>query len=585
MQDRWMKSLCILYLSLCIFLCSFRSPVYAQDFTINRFHSDITIKKDSSFTVIETTDVEFHESKHGIYREIPFRYTDNRWKIMKTPIKVLSVTNQSGEKWKFRVRKSGNIINIRIGDPDKYVEGHQTYVITYTVENAILFLNDHDELYWNVTGNLWPATIKEASADVVLKVNDKSHKLLTACYTGGYGSTESACNSETYENGAEFFTKKSLGFNEGLTIALGWDKGLVSPPSSWKVFLWAINISENWIFLLPILSFIFMLNLWNKRGRDPKVREAITVRYEPPQYGGKPLIPAEVGTLIDEKLDSRDITSTIVGLAVKGYIKIEETKTEGIIFNAVDYYLSKEKEPDDNLSPFEKLLMSKIFTPDLPIPGRMVSDLKNKFYTELDLLRTTLYGELVSKKYFLNSPEKVRRLYLSVGIAVIVFSCIILTIGASSGAKSIFAGILMGLPILAFAKVMPAKTRYGASAYMDVLGFQEFMKRAEKDKLERIKDKDLFSKFLPYAIALDVVDNWAKAFEGIYQEQPQWYVSQGGFRTFSPYSFSRSISSATSSMSSAMFSAPRSSGVGGGGGFSGGGSSGGGFGGGGGGSW
>jgi uncharacterized membrane protein len=121
---------------------------------------------------------------------------------------------------------------------------------------------------------------------------------------------------------------------------------------------------------------------------------------------------------------------------------------------------------------------------------------------------------------------------------------------------------------------------------MDSLGFQEFLSRAEKDRLERMKDKDLFSRFLPYAIALDVVDNWSKAFEGIYQEPPQWFRSQEGFRTFSPFHFSRSITSATSSLASAMYSAPRGSGISGGGsGFGGGGFSGGGFGGGGGGSW
>jgi uncharacterized membrane protein len=118
---------------------------------------------------------------------------------------------------------------------------------------------------------------------------------------------------------------------------------------------------------------------------------------------------------------------------------------------------------------------------------------------------------------------------------------------------------------------------------MDILGFEEFMKRAEKDRLERMADVNLFSKFLPYAIALDVADNWAKAFEGIYQDPPDWYISPVGFRTFSPYAFTHSLNSVTSNLGSAMFSAPRSSG--GGGGFGGGGSSGGGFGGGGGGSW
>jgi len=144
---------------------------------------------------------------------------------------------------------------------------------------------------------------------------------------------------------------------------------------------------------------------------------------------------------------------------------------------------------------------------------------------------------------------------------------------ADSIVKVIIAWALTGLPILGFAKFMPAKTRAGASAYMDILGFEEFMNRAEKDKLERMGDKDLFSKFLPYAIALDVADNWARAFEGIYQDPPNWYVSPMGFRTFSPYAFTHSFNSVTSDLSSAMFSAPRSSG-GGGGGFGGGGFSG-----------
>ena len=116
-------------------------------------------------------------------------------------------------------------------------------------------------------------------------------------------------------------------------------------------------------------------NLWNSRGRDPKVRESVTVMYEPPKYKDFPLTPAEVGAMLDEKLDARDITSTIVGLAVKGYIKIEETKKEGLIFDSTDYYLARLKGPDDNLSQFEKMLMGNLFSDSMP--GIMVSDMKN----------------------------------------------------------------------------------------------------------------------------------------------------------------------------------------------------------------
>ena len=565
-------------------LILFASLALAQNFAINQFHSDIIIHEDSSFIVKETIDVKFHRPRHGIYREIPFKYRDELGKTMETPLKVRSVTDGSGKSWKYKADRTGHVINIRIGDANKYVSDSQTYVITYQVENAILFLGDHDELYWNVTGNDWKAPIREASADVILSVKSKSKDLWAAGYEGRYGSKEE-CSYETYDNGGKFFTKRNLNVGEGLTIAFGWDKALVFPPSSWKRFLWAIDLKENWVFLFPFFSLIYMVNLWYQKGRDPRVKESVAVMYEPPKFDNRPLTPGEVGTLIDEKLDPRDITSSIVGLAVKGYIKIEETKKEGWIFDTKDYYLKKVKEPDADLGPFEIELMKSLFP--VYLPGILVSGLKNKFYTNLDELKKTLYGELIRKKYFVSNPEKVRKSYGVIGILIMVFGSFALALLTPfSIGRSILASILTGVPVLAFARFMPVKTRSGASTYMDILGFQEFMNRAEKDRLERMGDKDLFSKFLPYAIALDVADNWAKAFEGIYQEPPDWYASPGGFRTFSPYGFSHSMNAVTSSLSSAMFSSPRGSGIGGGGdGGGGGGFSGGGFGGGGGGDW
>jgi len=583
-MKRWPQSFrylfAVLILSLDLNFIFFILPASAQDFTIDRFHSDIMIQRDSSVIVKETVDVMFHRPRHGIYRELPFRYRDELGKVITTPTRILSVVDGSGKARKYRVEKSGPVIHVRIGDPKRYVDGNQTYVITYEVENGVLFLNDHDELYWNVTGNYWKAPIKEASAIVFLATKEKSKTLWGTGYTGGYGSKGTECSYETFENSGTFSAKRNLNMGEGLTIAFGWDKALVFPPSSWKKFLWVIHLKENWIFLLPIFSFLYMATLWYREGRDPRVRESVAVMYEPPKFDNKPLTPGEVGTLIDEKLDPRDITSTIVGLAVKGYIKIEETKKEGLIFDSKDHYLKKVKGPDESLTPFEKELMESL----IPAyqPGTLVSELKNKFYANLPRLKKMIYEDLVGKKYFLSSPEKVRNSYTTVAFVLSAFLIVALMIlGTEAGEKNFVAGILTGIPIFAFGRVMPAKTRTGASAYMDVLGFQEFMNRAEKDRLERMGDKNLFAKFLPYAIALDVADNWAKAFEGIYQEPPDWYVSPGGFRTFTPYEFTHSFNTVATSLGSAMFSAPRGSGGGsGGGGFSGGG-----FGGGGGGSW
>ncbi|MBI5075326.1 MAG: DUF2207 domain-containing protein [Nitrospirae bacterium] len=569
-----------LVLCLGLFLSSASS---AQDFTINDFDVFIAIKEDSSFMVRETLTAEFHSPRHGIYRDIPYIYTDSTGGTMKTPIDILSVTDGSGSDISYRLIRQGNTIRVRIGDAKKYVTGIRKYEITYSVENAVLFFDDHDELYWNVTGNEWNAAITRSRCMVSL-AGGRTKEHWASCYTGRKGSRDSACRSIPGDNVIEFITDGPLQAGEGLTIAYGWDKGIVSPPSSFRKFIWLMNLKQNWVFILPVLSFVFMLFIWMQTGRDPRVRESITVMYGPPEYFKIPLTPAEVGTMVDEKLDPRDITATIIGLAVKGYIKIEETIEEGLIFDKKDYYLKKVKDADALLTLFEKQVMLDIFG---VMPGKMISELKNTFYKNIPSLKSSLYKELVKKNYFNTNPEHVRVTYSVIAAALgfgIAFGLTTLFGDAAGEVRTISAGVLTGLSVLGFAKFMPAKTREGSAVYMQILGFQEFMNRAEKDQLDRMKDQNLFSKFFPYALALDVADNWARAFEGIYQEPPDWYVSPGGIRAFDPISFNHSMNSAMSNLSSAMYSAPRGSGAGGGGSF-GGGSSGGGFGGGGGGSW
>jgi uncharacterized membrane protein YgcG len=560
-------------------------PAAAQYFTIDRYHADITLRDDASFRVQETISVTFDRSRHGIYREIPYKYVDELGKGLITPIRVHSVMDETGRSWKYEVHRQGNIVNIRIGDAKRYVDGRQTYVITYTVENALLFFDDRDELYWNVTGNHWKAPIRQASAEVTLPSGRKSGKWWASCYTGVYGSGETQCGAETSDSGGRFFTKRTLNIGEGLTVALGWEKGLIAPPPAWKKLLWAADLRENGVFIFPFLSLGAMILLWFRKGRDPRVMEAVRVMYEPPKSGNKPLSPAEVGTLIDEKADPRDITSSIVGLAVRGYIAIEEVEKPGLLFKSKDYYLQKLKEPDNDCTFFEDNLLRALIPAGLP--GLFASELKNRFYAHLEGLKKALFSDLVHKKYFPVNPEKVRGGYVGAGIVVAVFGTLVTAfLNPDAFIKGAIAMVLAGLPVMFIGRYMPSRTRAGAAAYTDLLGFREFLNRAEKDRIERLGGKDLFYKYLPYAIALDVVDHWTKAFDGISLDPPSWYVAPGGFHTFSPHHFSQSMTAMTSSLSSALFSAPRGSGSGGsGGGSSGGGSSGGGFGGGGGGSW
>ena len=173
-SQRFLRLILLIFLSFNLNLILFLFPAFAQFFTITNFHADITIHSDSSFNVRETIDVKFDRPRHGIYREIPFKYRDEFGRTLVTPIRVTSVKDGTGKAWRYKVEKHGSILNIRIGHPKQYVGGNQTYVITYQVENAILFFKDHDELYWNVTGNYWKAPILDASADVSLAVKEKS---------------------------------------------------------------------------------------------------------------------------------------------------------------------------------------------------------------------------------------------------------------------------------------------------------------------------------------------------------------------------------------------------------------------------
>jgi len=568
---------------LLLLLASLPAPARGEDFTIRSFRADIEVRADSSLRVAETIEAVFHRPRHGLFRDIPFRNTDELGKRTVSPVRVVSVTDLSGAAWKYKAGRSGGFLRIRIGDPDKFVEGRQGYVITYIVENGVLRFPDHDELYWNATGNDWPVPIGSAAAAANVAGVGRSLDIRSRCYTGPRGSREEACTISVAHNGATFVSTREFRPGEGMTIVLGWEKGVLRSPSAWKTALLGLDLRANWAFAAPLLSLGYMLTLWYRKGRDPVTGDPLVVAYAPPDENGRPFLPAEIGALIDERLDPKDVTASVVDLAVKRYVTIEEKKSPGLLFHKTDYVLRKAKEPGVELAPFERLLMERIFVGHEPEVS--VSDLKLSFYKNLEDLKNAAFEGLERMKCFASNPSGVKTRYLRAGFAVLIGGGAAGWLGekflGDAFSRAFIAFALSALPVMAFAPVMPVKTLKGVKVLRKIKGFEEFLLRAEKDRLERMNDKNLFEKYLPYAIALGVSDRWAKAFEGITQEPPQWYVSPGGVDTFRPSSFHHSLDSALSSMSGAMYSSPRSSGSG----FSGGGSSGGGGGGGGGGSW
>lgn len=570
------------------------SPAPADEERIRGFDVDVQVNADASFVVTEKIAYDFTDStwKHGIFRDIPVRYGRGAAADYRIKLDVRSVTNGRGDPWPYSVNpwdsglegKGGRDLRIKIGDPEKFVNERQDYWITYRVKRGLLYFETHDELYWNVTGNGWEVPIDEASATVYLPEGARptEAEFPAACFTGVFGSVRSDCEVSRGVQTITFRATRGLQPGEGLTLVLGLPKGVVREPTKLEAALArASDYLSPWL-LLPLATFAAMFLRWREKGRDPAGSAAIAVRYAPPEG----MTPAEMGLVLDERIDIEDVTSTILDLAVRGWLEIEEIESTKFLFlSNKDYLLRRLKAEDAGLRAHERKLLSALFS------GReevKVSALRNQFYKHLPDIKSAL-DEEVSKGqgWFAGAPDKVRRSYLVgglllLGIAVFGGMFLAVLVGISAG----LAIGLSGLIVLGFGRYMPQKTRKGRAAYEEVLGFKEFLERVEADRLERSggRTADRFEKALPYAVVLGVADRWADAFADIYTDPPKWYrspsYSGGGFR---PNAFVDDLGRSMSTLGQAMASSPSQGGSGGSG-FSGG-SSGGGFGGGGGGSW
>jgi uncharacterized membrane protein len=554
---------------------------------IQNFHSDIEIHQNSSFTVTETIQADFTDalSRHGIIRYIPIQYQDKYKQNLSLRFSLLSVEDATGQEYETSVNYPGKDVSLRIGSANTYVDGEiKTYVIKYKLERGVNRFDDHDELFWNVTGNGWDTAISNASATVHLPSEVDSDLLKAICYTGYGYSTESDCQAIVKDGKTlEFATNNLLPANAGLTFAVAFPKKVVSYPSILTYLNWFFV--DNWGYLLPLLVLIYLLYQWNKHGRDPEaLHSTVMPEYEPPDN----LRPAEIGTLIDDSVDMHDITSTIIDLATRGYLNIIEKKEKKALWGEnTTYSLEKitPKDKKEQLQGFEQKIYDAIFGTKNKIE---LEDLKYKFYKEIPKIKTSLYETLVEKKYYAANPEKARDSYIGLGGGLFFISFFFLGFLIDINVPLFLGLILSSGLIFAFGFIMPKKTQLGADTRIHILGLEEFIKTAEKDRMKFYEDQNIFEKLLPYAIALGIADKWAKACEGLAKGSPDWYQSgdPNFANNFNTFYFLNSLNNFNSSMSSNMAASPRSSASSGSSGFSsGGGFSGGGFGGGGGSSW
>jgi uncharacterized membrane protein YgcG len=300
------------------------------------------------------------------------------------------------------------------------------------------------------------------------------------------------------------------------------------------------------------------------------------IEFAPPED----TLPGQMGTLVDEVANPLDVTATLIDLAVRRYLQIEEVEGEGW-FAKDDWRLTRLKPTDGDLREYERELLDGVFEDGDEV---MLSDLKNKFVKRLKAVQDDLYRDVVAQGWFLRRPDQVRSSWVGVGLVALIAG-IVATVLLAMFTTWALVGIplaLAGLLIAIASNAMPRRTAKGTGMMRRVMGFQRAIATAERDTARWAEEQGIFSKYLPYAVVFGLTERWAKTFEGLDDEVTgvgSWYVSSHAFSTLA---FASAVGDFSKTTAGTIVSTPSSSG---GSGFGGGGFSGGGMGGGGGGSW
>src|SRR5712664_2870812 len=471
----------------------FVSAAGARELRIEKFDSEIVVSPKGMIDVTETIQVQFIGSWKGLYREIPIEYVTPQGLNYTLFLNVKRVTDGSGSSLKFESSRERHYRKLKIYVPEAQ-DSHRTIIIEYSVSDALRFFEDHDELYWNVTGDEWDIPIQSASARILLP--EGTTNIRANVFTGAYRSRAQDADVEIAGNGVEVHTREPLRLHGGLTVAVAFDKGVVHEPTAANRL--ALFLRSNWPLGIPIATFAVMFYLWWTRGRDPRLRP-IAAQYEPPEN----LTPGEVGTLVDNSADMRDITASIVDLAVRGYIVIEEHQRDrmlGLMHDkAYNFILKKDRADWAKLKPHEQVLLNGIFSSGTVGETVSMSSLENRFYTNLPGIKDSIFASLVTHGYYRRRPDSVRASYIGIAVVIGVLSIWVGTAVASSLGMApftfIIAGVASAIVICVFGWFMPAHTEQGARALEGVLGFEDFLNHVESDHFNRmIKTPQMFEK-------------------------------------------------------------------------------------------
>jgi uncharacterized protein (TIGR04222 family) len=514
--------------------------------SIHAYEVALRIEPSGDLLVTERLVYEFPAGaeRHGIFRDVPTRLRYDERSDRLYPLEVVSVSSSTAPDG-YVVEDAGDgRTRIRIGDPDLTVSGTHTYEIVYRVQGALNRFADHDELYWNAIGGDWDAPILAATATV----EAPAPILQAVCFAGPVGSSLPCARARVRGRTATFV-------QEAMTL---WSQG--------RDVVYRGSPVDQTMGGTPGLEQ--RVPLGDADAEAP-------VEFAPPEG----LRPGQIGTLVDERVNTLDVTATIIDLAVRGHLRIEEVPKTWL-FGKPDWRFVRLEAPERDLLDYERRLLEALFASGNEV---QLSALRNRFIDDLQAVRSALYEDVVRRGWFRGRPDRVRTRWRAVG-SIAVLGAGALTYALAVGPRLALLGVpavVAALMLFLGAGRMPARTAAGTAMLRRVRGFRTVIEKAETHLARWAEEAGVFTRYLPYAIVFGCTERWAKAFETLGAGQPDtsWYVAS---RPFDYRGFASTMEGFTVATSGTLTSTPSGSGASG---FGGGGASGGGGGGGGGGSW
>lgn len=545
---------------------------------MTQFHSDVDIDSRGTLVVTETVRViaEGTQIKHGIVREFPTDYTDRYGQRVRVPFEVLSVLrNGTPEPWS--IERLNNGVRVRIGSAQLVLSpGMYEYQLTYRTARQLGFFDQHDELYWNVTGNDWRLPIERVSAHVQLPAMAGRAQLRAEAYTGRTGARGRDYQMQIDDDAAWFETTRALVPGEGFTLVLMFPKGLVRPLNQWE--RWWDTLRANPGSVLGVTAcmslWLWLGWRWWRVGRDPQAGPLFP-RYDAPAELG----PAGVAYLDHMGTTPALLAAALLGLAERGVLRIHQ---HGSV-----YRLQRTGVTPAQWWPGEKPLLAFLMgDAQLKELGGAYDPTVRNAQTQLSLA----LKKYTQPRYFRLNPGS-----LTVAGLMLVTTLVALLWLDTPALVWVPVIVIMALTCWGFSKILPAYTSAGRALKDHIEGLRLYLSTAERDDLARMQTPPAtaqeFARFLPYALALGVEKTWADRFvqvlgtAAVSAAVAHYYTSDNGeWGTMADgMGLGDSLAQLSDTVSAA--STPPGSESGGADGSGGGGSSGGGGGGGGGGGW